>query len=55
MTYSTIEAVERLGVSPRALQRRVERGTLKATRNARGWLRFDAADVDRLVTERTTR
>lgn len=53
MTYSTTEAVERLGGSPRALQRRVARGTLKATRDARGWLRFDKAYVDQLLAERT--
>ncbi len=52
VTYSTAQVAAALDIGCRAVQRRAERGSLPATRIGRQW-RFDAADVDRLVEERT--
>jgi excisionase family DNA binding protein len=55
MTCSTAEAARKLDIGCRAVQRRAERGTLRATRAPGGELRFDRAEIDRLVKERTRR
>ena len=49
VTISTTEAAKRLGIGERAVQRRAERGSLQATRTPSGELRFDAAEIDKLV------
>jgi hypothetical protein len=48
VTYSTAEVAKKLHIGSRAVQRRAERGSLRTTR-ASGELRFDSAEVDRLV------
>src|ERR1039458_9855998 len=48
VTYSTAQAAKKLGIGPRAAQRRAERGSLRATR-VRGELRFAKDQIDRLA------
>ena len=55
VTYSTTQVAAALDIGCRAVQRRAERGTLRATRAPGGELRFDRAEIDRLVKERTRR
>ena len=49
VTYSTKQVAAALGCGCRAVQRRAERGSLRATRTPGGKLRFDSAEVNRLV------
>ena len=52
VTYSSTQVAVALGIGCRAVQRRAERGSLRATRVGREW-RFDAATIDRLAERRT--
>jgi excisionase family DNA binding protein len=49
MTYSTAQVAAALGIGRRAVQRRAERGSLRAARTPGGELRFDSAEVDRIA------
>jgi excisionase family DNA binding protein len=49
VTYSSAQAAKSLRIGVRAVQRRAERGSLRATRAPGGELRFDKAEVDRLA------
>jgi excisionase family DNA binding protein len=53
VTYSTAEVAAALGIGCRAVQRRANRGSLRATRTPGGDLRFDKVQVDRLAKGRT--
>jgi excisionase family DNA binding protein len=49
VTYSTAQAAKRLHIGSRAVQRRAERGSIRATRTPGGELRFSKAEVDRIA------
>jgi len=49
VTYSSAQAAKRLGVGQRAVQRRAERGSLRALRTPGGELRFERAEIDRIA------
>jgi excisionase family DNA binding protein len=49
VTYSTGQVAKKLSIGPRAVQRRAERGSLRATRAPGGELRFDSAEVNRIA------
>jgi len=49
VTYGSAQAAKRLDIGQRAVQRRAERGSLRATRTPGGELRFDKAEIDRLA------
>lgn len=53
-TLSTIEAAERLDITPQAVRLRIQVGTLRAERVGRDW-RIRPADVERARVSDTAR
>jgi excisionase family DNA binding protein len=52
VTYSSAQAAKKLGIGQRAVQRRAERGSLRALRTPGGELRFERAEIDREARRR---
>jgi excisionase family DNA binding protein len=50
-SMTTAQVAKRLSIGERAVQRRAERGSLRATRTPGGELRFSKVDVERLLVK----